>query len=86
VGRQSTREIASVVKGWIAELHQRRRDEELTTSTFRKIGIVLSLITLSFWGLRTESDGQQLRDTFRKVEQVGDQIFVVGAPTVSVTR
>jgi S1-C subfamily serine protease len=69
VGRQGTREIASVVKGWIAELHQRRRDEELTASAFRKIGIVLSLVTLSFWGLRTESYGQQLRDTFRKVEQ-----------------
>ena len=68
-GAQSTREMMRRVKGWIAELHQRRRDEQLASAAFRKVRVTLSLLILSFWGLGTESDGQQLRDTFRKVEQ-----------------
>ncbi len=35
-GRQGQREIASRVKGWIAELEQRRRAEERTFSTLIK--------------------------------------------------
>ena len=66
---ESTREMVKTVKGWISELHRRRRDEQLATSAFRKLGVTLSLIILSFSGLGTESDGQQLRDAFRKVEQ-----------------
>ena len=31
-GAQSTREIAKTVKGWISELHQRRRDEQVRSS------------------------------------------------------
>src|SRR5882724_9619541 len=68
-GAQSTREIVRTVKGWISELHQRRRDEQLRSSGFRKVGVTLSLLILSFWGLGTESNAQQLRDAFRKVEQ-----------------
>src|SRR5882672_5586828 len=67
-GPESTREIVKTVKGWISELHQRRRDEQLATSAFRKIRVALPLIVLFFLGLGTESDGQQLRDAFRKVE------------------
>lgn len=69
-GPQGTREIVRTVKGWISELHQRRRDEQLASSAFRKVQVTLSLLILSFWGLGTESDGQQLRDAFRKVEPV----------------
>jgi hypothetical protein len=29
---QSTREIVKTVKGWISELHQRRRDEKVRSS------------------------------------------------------
>jgi len=36
-GAQSTREIAKTVKGWISELHQRRRDEQVGSSALRKI-------------------------------------------------
>jgi hypothetical protein len=36
-GAQSTREIAKTVKGWISELHQRRRDEQVRSSAFRKV-------------------------------------------------
>lgn len=32
---QSTREIVKTVKGWITELHRRRRDEQLGGSTVR---------------------------------------------------
>ena len=65
----NTREMMRTVKGWIAELHRRRRDEQLASSAFRKVRVTLSLIMLSFWGLGSESDGQQLRDAFRRVEQ-----------------
>src|SRR5882724_955725 len=68
-GAQSTREIVRTVKGWISELHQRRRDEQTRSSAFRKVRVTLSLLILSFWGFRAESDGQQLRDAFHKVEQ-----------------
>lgn len=67
-GAQSTSEIVRTVKGWISELHQRRRDEQLASSAFRKVRVTLSLLFLSFWGLGTESNGQQLRDAFRRVE------------------
>ena len=68
-GSQSTREIVRTVKGWVSELHQRRRDEELATSVFRKMRVTLSLIALSVLCLGAESQGQQLRDAFRRVEQ-----------------
>jgi hypothetical protein len=35
-GAQSSREIAKTVKGWISELQQRRRDEQVRSSAFRK--------------------------------------------------
>jgi hypothetical protein len=34
-GTQSTREIVKTVKGWISELHQRRRDEQVRSSALR---------------------------------------------------
>jgi S1-C subfamily serine protease len=68
-GAQSTREIVRTVKGWISELHQRRRDEQLRSSALRKVRVTLLLFTLSFWGFGAESEGQQLRDAFHKVEQ-----------------
>ena len=37
---QSTREIVKTVKGWISDLHQRRRDESLVVSVFRQGQIV----------------------------------------------
>ena len=40
-GAQSTREIMRTVKGWVAELHRRRRDEELATSAFMKKRVTL---------------------------------------------
>ena len=53
-GPQSTREMVRTVKGWIAELHRRRRDEERTNSVFGRVRVTLSLIMLCFWagGLR----------------------------------
>jgi hypothetical protein len=68
-GPQSTREMMRTVKGWIAELHRRRRDDELSTSAFRKIRVTLPLIVLFILCVGTESNCQQLRDAFRKVEQ-----------------
>src|SRR6266404_420437 len=68
-GAQSTREIVKTVKGWISELHQRRGDEQVRSSAFRKVTVTLSLLILSFCGLASESQGQQLRDAFHKVEQ-----------------
>ena len=67
--QQSTREIVTIVKGWISELHQRRRAEQLASSAFRKARVTVSLLILSFWGLGTESYGQQLREAFRRVER-----------------
>jgi serine protease Do len=67
-GPQSTREIVRTVKGWISELHQRRRDEQLRSSGFRKVRVTLSVLILSCWGLGTESSAQELRDAFRRVE------------------
>ena len=68
-GAQSTREIVRTVKGWISELHHRRRDEQVAGSAFRKVGVIVSVLILSFCGLGTESQGQQLRDAFHKVEE-----------------
>jgi len=68
-GAQSTREMVKTVKGWIAELHRRRQDEELATSAFRKMRVTLPLIVLLILCVGTESNCQQLRDAFRKVEQ-----------------
>ena len=68
-GAQSTREIVKTVKGWVSELHQRRRDEQIRSSAFRKVTGTLSLLILSLCGLGSESEGQQLRDAFHKVEQ-----------------
>jgi len=36
-GAQSTREIAKTIKGWVSELHQRRRDEQVRSSALRKV-------------------------------------------------
>ena len=33
-GAQSTREIVKTVKGWISELHERRRDERVRSYQF----------------------------------------------------
>ena len=68
-GPQGTREMIRTVKGWIAELHRHRRDEQHSSSAFRKVLVTFSLIMLSFWGLATKSEGQQLREAFRRVEQ-----------------
>jgi hypothetical protein len=68
-GAQNTREMMRTVKGWIVELHRRRRDEELATSAFRKMRVTLPLIVLFILCVGTESNCQQLRDAFRKVEQ-----------------
>ena len=68
-GEQSTREIVKTVKGWISELNQRRRDEQDRSSAFKKATVTLSLLILSFCGLGSESNAQQLRDAFHKVEQ-----------------
>jgi hypothetical protein len=65
---ESTREMMRAVKGWIAELHRRRRDEELAASAFRKMRVTLPLIVLFILCVATESNCQQLRDAFRKVE------------------
>ena len=35
-GAQSKREIAKTVKGWISELQQRHRDEQVRSSALRK--------------------------------------------------
>ena len=35
----NTREMVRTVKGWIAELHRRRRDERLASSAFRKVRV-----------------------------------------------
>ena len=35
-GQQTTRELVSTIKGWIAELEQRRREEERAGATFIK--------------------------------------------------
>jgi len=66
---QSTREVMRTVKGWIAELHRRRRDEELAASAFRRVRVTLPLIVLFILCVGTESNCQQLRDSFRKGEQ-----------------
>jgi S1-C subfamily serine protease len=66
--RQDSREIAKTVKGWVAELHQRRRDEQLASFAFRKFRTALSVMVLSILGLSGEGSGQQLRDAFRRVE------------------
>jgi len=68
---QSTREMMRAVRGWIAELHRRRRDEELAASAFRKMRVTLPLIVLFILCVGTESNCQQLHDAFRKVEQAG---------------
>lgn len=68
-GAQSTREIVKTVKGWMSELRQRRRDEQVRSSAFRKVTATLSLLILSLCGLGSESESQQLRDAFHKVEQ-----------------
>jgi serine protease Do len=68
-GAQSTREIVKTVKGWISELHQRRRDEQVRSSAFRKVGLTVSVLILSLCGFGSESQGQQLRDAFHKVEE-----------------
>ena len=40
-GPPSTREMIRTVKSWIGDLHQRRRDEELASSAFRKMRMTL---------------------------------------------
>jgi S1-C subfamily serine protease len=67
-GRHNTREMMKTVKGLIAELQRRHQDEELGTSAFRKMRVTLPLIVLFILCVGTESNCQQLRDAFRKVE------------------
>jgi hypothetical protein len=68
-GTQNTREMMRTVKGWIAELHRRHQDQEVATSAFRKMRVTLPLIVLFIFCVATESNCQQLRDAFRKVDQ-----------------
>ena len=75
-GTQNTREVVRTVKGWIAELHRRHQDEELATSAFRKMRVTLPLIVLFILCVGTESNCQQLRDAFPRVEQA---VVIVGA-------
>ena len=49
--------------------HQRRRDDEPSNPSFRKIRVTLSLVVVCFWGMEIESYGQQLRDAFHSVQQ-----------------
>jgi hypothetical protein len=65
---QSRREMMRTVKGWIAELHRRHQDEELATSAFRKMRVTLPLIVLFILCVGTESNCQQLRDSFHKAD------------------
>jgi serine protease Do len=67
--QQRSREVVRTVKGWIAELHQRHREEERSTPFSAKVRVSLFLVVLSLWGLGTRGYGQQLRDAFRSVEQ-----------------
>jgi len=39
---RTTREIVITVKRWISELHQRRRDEQVSSFAFRKVGVTNS--------------------------------------------
>ena len=55
----STRQMTRTVKGWIAELHRRHRDEELTASAFRKMRVTLPLMVLFILCVGTESNCQQ---------------------------
>ena len=68
-GAQRTREMMRTVKGWVAELHRRRRDEELATSAFRKMRVTLPLVVVFILCVGTESNCQPLRDAFHRVEQ-----------------
>ncbi len=65
-GRENTREIVKTVRSWIADLQARRRADGLALKRFRA---TVSLLILLFFGMRTESSGQELRDAFRKVDQ-----------------
>ncbi len=47
VDNRNSREIVKTVKSWIAELHNRRREEQLATAAFRKFYVTLSVIVLS---------------------------------------
>lgn len=38
----NTREIMRTVKGWIADLHRRHRDEQLASSAFRKVRVTVT--------------------------------------------
>ena len=38
-GPESRREMMRTVKGWIAEVHRRRRDEQLSSSAFRMLRV-----------------------------------------------
>ena len=38
---ETTREMVRTVKSWVAELRQRRRDEELASSVFKKLQVTL---------------------------------------------
>jgi S1-C subfamily serine protease len=67
---QSTREIATTIKLWVSEFKGRRRaDEQHYRNASKLILTALPLWFVLFLGGWTESNGQQLRDAFRKVEQ-----------------
>ncbi len=60
--RESSREVARTVKGWVAEWQQRRK--ELVSHSLR-----VSLLVLLCFLVSPESSAQHLREAFRKVEQ-----------------
>jgi hypothetical protein len=80
-GAQSTREIAKTVKGWISELQQRRQDEQVRSSALRRVTASLSLLILSFCGLGSESQGQQLRDAFHSSRRAVFEVAAKAKPS-----
>ena len=69
-GPQSTREITTTIKLWVSEFKERRRtDEQHSRNAHKLIFTALSLWLVLFLGGWTQSNGQQLRDAFHKVEQ-----------------
>ena len=67
----STREIAATVKSWVTELQQRKRARRDAFFRINKMNfrITLGLGLMILSGVWNQSQGQQLREAFRKVEQ-----------------
>jgi serine protease Do len=65
---QSKREIATTIKLWVNEFKERRRTDEQHSRNASKLFVTaLSICLVLLLGGWTQSNGQQLRDTFRKV-------------------